>query len=50
MVQGGETAACVQERRGLHGKAPEKGAPPENKQSVMKKKEISPDQFEIPYF
>lgn len=43
VVQGGETAARVQERRRLHGKTPEQGAPP------GKEKEISPDIFKSLY-
>lgn len=46
MVQRGETAAGMQERRGLHGKTSEKGASPGRKQSGTEKEEISPDSFE----
>lgn len=36
VIQRRETAACVQERRGLHGKTPEKGTSPGEKQSGRK--------------
>ena len=53
VIEGGEAAACVQERRGLHGEAPEKGASPGKKKKDKPQRQIRKSVhsgiFEIPH-